>query len=403
MKAGYDHPMRSAAAVADGLQHGVLRHGVPSLDGLRAVSIALVVLSHTKSLVPASVAHSGLFRYVIGGGLHGVQIFFVISGYLITTLLLREFESTGGVSMRHFYARRALRIFPPFYLFLGVVVVLWIAGIQTQDASTFLSAATYMIVYYPNPQGWMLQHTWSLSIEEQFYLLWPAVFVFAWRRGVAARAAIAILIAMPIARGIIAFAATARAMDHLRLIVNMSAIDTLMAGCLLAMLAKNIRWRRWCERWMMGWCAVGALVIGFIVVPYAQAKLAGTELEAYGFALGYSATALAIGTIVAYLVRAPQSIAGRVLNFSPVRHLGVISYSIYLWQQAFTNNPTRFGLWTYALILLVAEGSFWLVERPLMRVRARFKPNHYPLDRAEFTSSAARVSVSGVSPNASIQ
>src|SRR5208282_4325811 len=104
-------------------------HDIPSLDGLRALSIAIVILSHTKSLLPSPIANSGLFRYVIGGGLHGVQIFFVISGYLITTLLLREYNRTGSVSFKRFYARRALRIFPAFYIYLAVLAILWIAGL----------------------------------------------------------------------------------------------------------------------------------------------------------------------------------------------------------------------------------------------------------------------------------
>src|SRR5215475_8179567 len=113
-----------SAAVATSRANTATGHDIPSLDGLRAVSIAIVVLSHTKPLLPAVIVNSGLFRYGIGGGLHGVQVFFVISGYLITTLLLREFDSSGDVSLRRFYARRALRIFPPFYLYLGVLGLL---------------------------------------------------------------------------------------------------------------------------------------------------------------------------------------------------------------------------------------------------------------------------------------
>ena len=137
------------------------RHDIPSLDGLRAVSIVIVILSHTKALLPAAVTRTGLFRYLIGGGLHGVQIFFAISGYLITTLLLREFKETNTISLRRFYARRALRIFPPFYAYLAVLGVLWIAGTIPQHWPTFLAAATYSITYLPDPRGWFLMHTWS--------------------------------------------------------------------------------------------------------------------------------------------------------------------------------------------------------------------------------------------------
>ena len=378
-------------------------HDIPSLDGLRAIAISIVVLSHTKSLLPAVAAQSGLFRYSIGGGLLGVQIFFVISGYLITTLLLREIDRTGSVSISRFFARRALRIFPPFYLYLVVVAILWIAGIRVQDASTFLSAATYTIIYHPNPQGWLVQHSWSLSIEEQFYLLWPVVLVIALHRGIEKRLAVSILIAMPVVRGLIAAAAMMQKEDHHRLIVNISSIDMLVAGCLLALMAKSGQWRRWFERWITGWPVFVVSVLGLLTVPYIQTKSAGTALNPFAVALGYSATAFVIGAIVEYLVRTPPSIAGRILKFSLVRHIGVISYSIYLWQQMFTSNPTRFGLATYAFIFIAAEGSFWLLERPLSRFRARNKSGYYSPATTERTSSVARVNVSGASPNASIQ
>ncbi len=378
-------------------------HDIPSLDGLRAIAIAIVVLSHTKSLMTPTIAQSGLFRYLIGGGLHGVQIFFVISGYLITILLLRELNRTGSVSLSRFYVRRALRIFPPFYLYLGVIALLWVTGLHLQDGSTFLSAASYTIIYHPNPKGWMLQHAWSLSIEEQFYLLWPAMLVFAFRRGVARRAAVLILILMPIARGVVEVVSRTQAADHQRLIVNISSIDMLVTGCLLALLATSSRWRAWCERWITGRSALCAVVLGFVVLPYAGTKLTGTAVGAYALAFGYSATACAIGSIVEYTVRNPESIAGQILNLSPIRHIGVISYSVYLWQQIFTSNPARFGWMTYVLIFVTAEASYWLLERPLIRVRARFNPGLYSPARAEHTNSPARLSVSGASPNASIQ
>jgi peptidoglycan/LPS O-acetylase OafA/YrhL len=138
-------------------------------------------------------------------------------------------------------------------------------------------------------------------------------------------------------------------------------------------------------------------------LPYAETKLAGTFAGGFAVALGYTATACAIVVVLEYLVRAPQSIAGRVLNSNPARHIGVISYSIYLWQQIFTSDPVRLGWWTYVFIFIVAEASYWLLERPLGRVRARLSSVGYAPDGAERTRSSARVRVSGASPKASIQ
>lgn len=348
-----------------------VRHDIPSLDGLRALSIAIVVLSHTRSLLPPPVANSGPFRYVIGGGIHGVQVFFVISGYLITMLLVREFDRTGDISLRRFYARRILRIFPAFYIYMGVVGVLWVFGIEEQDLSTFISAATYTIIYHPRPQGWLLQHAWSLSIEEQFYLLWPAVLLIAYRRRFATRVAAGVFALMPIVRILVLSLSGRLVADHNRLIVNSSSIDMLMMGCLLALLSSNPRWRRWCERCITAGAVMWLVVFGMVMVPYADAKLVHSSLAPASVVFGFSVTAISIGAGLEYLVRAPPSIMGRMLNVGAVRHLGTISYSIYLWQQLFTGESIRLGVLTYGLILITAELSFWLIERPILRIRAR--------------------------------
>ena len=122
---------------------------------------------------------------------------------------------------------------------------------------------------------------------------------------------------------------------------------------------------------MRGWVVAALFVFGLIVVPYASAKLAGSVAEPAVLAVGYSITALAVGAAMEYVVRRPESGVGRVLNLGVVRHLGIISYSVYLWQQIFTGSQARLGLLTYALILAAAEVSYWLIEKPSARLRAR--------------------------------
>ena len=368
--ARYDCAMGSPAVVEARTEQSRGQR-ISSLDGLRAVSIVLVVLSHTKSLLPATLTQSGLFRYLVGGGLHGVQVFFVISGYLITLLLLREIERTADISLKSFYVRRIFRIFPAFYAYLAAIAVLWIAGWTRQDGRTFLAAASYTIVYLPHPQGWLVQHAWSLSIEEQFYLIWPVLLLISHRRGFLLKLAIGLLAAMPALRSLIAFHASAGALEHNRLLVNLSSIDMLMMGCLLALLSGRKNWRAWCERWMRGWPVAALAFSGLVLVPYAGAKLGGSEGGLFAEVLGFSVTALAIGAATEYVVRKPESAAGRVLNTSAMRHIGLISYSIYLWQQLFTASDTKLGLLTFPLILITAEISFRLIERPAMRFRAR--------------------------------
>lgn len=344
-------------------------HDIPSLDGLRAVSIAIVVLSHTRSLLPPRLVNAGLFRYAIGGGLHGVQIFFVLSGYLITTLLQREDERTGAVSFRRFYARRALRIFPAFYVYLAVVGVLWIGGAIPEHGPSFLAAATYTMAYLAHPQGWPLLHTWSLSVEEQFYLLWPALLVFAMRRAISLRIVWGVLAAMPAVRIVLASVMAQTG----GVIVMSGSIDMLMTGCLLALMKDKEVWQRFRQRYLHGWSVAALLAVGLVAVPYAGVKIVHGVGGAAVIALGTTVTALAIGSLVAYVVERPRSIAGRFLNLRPMRHVGLISYSIYLWQQLITAESAQFGYGVYALILGAGELSFQLIERPVTRLRERLK------------------------------
>jgi peptidoglycan/LPS O-acetylase OafA/YrhL len=347
-------------------------HDIPSLDGLRAVSIAVVVLAHTKALLPAAIVNSGPFRYLIGGGLHGVEAFFVVSGYLITTLLIREFERAGRISLKSFYARRTLRIFPPFYAYLAVLALLWIAGIVREDPSTFASAATYTIVYHSHPQGWLVEHAWSLSIEEQFYFIWPVMLLIALRRRHALGLALLIFTGMPILRAIYMLTRHSPA-EHDRLIATSSSIDMVIIGCLLALVGRSIRFRGWCERWTNAPTVAALAVAGLLLVPYAAAKLSTTRYSVICLALGYTITALSLAAVLEYVVRRPRSVAGRVLNLPALVHLGVISYSVYLWQQLFTGFQSSLLILTYPLILVAAEFSFWLIEKPSMSIRARLK------------------------------
>ncbi|MGA2728769.1 MAG: acyltransferase [Terracidiphilus sp.] len=345
--------------------HDVPSHDIPSLDGLRALSIAIVILSHTKSLLPSPIANSGLFRYVIGGGLHGVQIFFVISGYLITTLLLREYDRTGSVSFKRFYARRALRIFPPFYVYFAVLTVLWITGLIPEHWPTYLASATYTFVYLPNPHGWYVEHAWSLSIEEQFYLLWPALLLFAHRRAKSIPLALAVIALMPFVRIVLYLAAP----NPERVLVTSSSADTLMVGCLLALLGNRPAWQQAHRRFLNAWTAAVLLATGFLLVPYLSAKLTSGIATILVIAFGNTLTTLSIGGILIYVIDNPQALAGRFLNLRLICHLGVISYSLYLWQQIFTGNPTHMHLSVYLLILAAAELSFWLIEKPAMHLR----------------------------------
>src|SRR5579862_2112977 len=118
---------------------------IPSLDGLRACSVAMVIVSHYLAY-----GSDPRFRFpkISWLGFSGVDVFFVISGFLITGLLVRESDKTGNISLRNFYFRRFFRIFPPFYVFMLVIAILWAKGIVTTTVPAFVSAATYTSNYW---------------------------------------------------------------------------------------------------------------------------------------------------------------------------------------------------------------------------------------------------------------
>src|ERR1700728_1401265 len=174
---------------------------IPSLDGLRAISILLVVVAHSSENFSRWIKLP-LGTYLLFGHL-GVSVFFVISGFLITSLLLKEWNATGTVGLKRFYVRRAFRIFPPFYLYLGIILVLVLAGVFHTSLRAFFFAAIYCTDYYLGPGSWFvgLQHIWSLSVEEQFYLLWPAALLLLGKRKAVYLAGFLILIS-PLLRGV---------------------------------------------------------------------------------------------------------------------------------------------------------------------------------------------------------
>ncbi|MBV8318265.1 MAG: acyltransferase [Planctomycetaceae bacterium] len=165
-------------------------------------------------------------------GMVGVQCFFAISGFLITTLLLRETGRTGGVSLGGFYQRRALRIFPAYFAYLGVLFLMTRFGSLELARHDWLAALTYTVNYVDHP-AWEVNHVWSLSLEEQFYLIWPLAFMAFGPRG--GRVGLPVFLALaPVFR----VAARVWFRDHAALGYSstLTGMDSIVAGCLLALL-----------------------------------------------------------------------------------------------------------------------------------------------------------------------
>ena len=337
---------------------------IPSLDGLRACSVAIVIVSHSLAYGPGRVG-----RFLLGPlshlGTSGVDVFFVISGFLITGLLLRELEAQGNISLQRFYFRRFFRIFPPFYFFLGVVAILWAAKIVSIAVPGFISAATYTSDYWGGP-AWILGHTWSLSLEEQFYLLWPPCIAFLGKQK-----------STYIALGVIGLSPIVRFLNYVLApplrgstgFMLHTRLDMIMFGCAIALLWKNRRFHEWVDRFLHPVLFAFAAIYIVVLAPFLSARFEAW----YDWPIGYTLRGLLISLVMLYAVKKPESRPGRFLNLAPMKHVGVISYSVYLWQQVFMGTFGGFFPVNLIPTFAAAELSYRLIERPSFRLRDRLE------------------------------
>jgi peptidoglycan/LPS O-acetylase OafA/YrhL len=313
---------------------------IPSLDGLRAVSILFVLVAH---LSPPLNLNFPLATF-------GVHTFFVISGFLITSLLQKEYERNGRISLSAFYRRRCFRIFPAAYVY-----ILLIALLIPACRSSLPYALTYTVSYNVDGVASQFIHLWSLSIEEQFYFVWPLALVLCFRR----RAFVA--------WSVMLLAALFRAVVALRLIhvpatsLHFSppgAMDSIAAGCLLAIYETKIRDR-------FGWMSEFPVIA--IAVPLTAWVLAE---------VCFSGIASVIWGIVPLLVACAIFLAIEredwILNNQVAVGIGTLSYSLYLWQQPFMVEHIFPVPWSLAMIFACALGSYVLVERPAITIGKHF-------------------------------
>ncbi len=323
------------------------------------MSISFVLASH--ALGPSLPRLGNVHLESVIAGL-GVRTFFVISGFLITSLLLDETTTTGTVSLRRFYLRRTLRIFPPFYLYVAFIGCAAAAGWLVLERFDLLAASTYTTNYH-RARAWYLGHAWSLSVEEQFYLLWPFLLKALGPKR-AATVALATVATAPLLRIGLMIAA-----PSLRLGIGETfptVADAIATGCLLACwrghfneIPRLANWLRGRRFWLIPLVGLGA------------ASIPSAKLSCF---IGETITNVAIALLIERVVRAPDTGFGQLLNTRPMVFIGTISYSLYIWQQPFLHEgstlvlrPVLLGL---ALVFALALASHYLVERPTLRLRA---------------------------------
>jgi peptidoglycan/LPS O-acetylase OafA/YrhL len=205
-------------------------------------------------------------------------------------------------------------------------------------------------------------------VEEQFYLLWPAVLLLLGKRKATWAAALLIVLS-PFIRLATYFLLVPQ---HRAMVDRMfhSSIDTIMFGCLLALVWDTEFFRRLVPLLSSGWCLAGSLLFLLLLDPLLESHFYGR----YSLLLGMTLEGASISTLTVAVVSRPSTLAGRILNTAALRHLGVISYSLYLWQSIFTTGNTRYFPLNVVAALGCAELSYWAIEKPSLRLRDRLNP-----------------------------
>ena len=277
---------------------------LPQLDGLRALAVTLVLVHHF--ITPVEFA-----------GHVGVDVFFVLSGYLITSILLVESAKYGRIRLKRFYVRRAIRLYPPLLLVIAVLVVpgVVLAPSLLRFAAETLFAVTYttpVAIELVNNASWMWRHTWSLGVEEIFYLLWPLLLIVATRLGWRLRTRAAVALGTGAAMTAVQVLTT---LDGDRMSVLLRA-GGLFFGCAVALYLHGSE-RSFRSAW--GWAGLG-LIAASVVLSTA------TQNDAIGVLL------TVVGTTMALLHAVTgRSALTRALSVPPLAYTGKISYELYLW------------------------------------------------------------------------
>lgn len=336
---------------------------LPALDGLRAVAVFIVI-----------AYHAGLIQGIPGD--LGVTLFFVLSGFLITWLLLREFAATESISIRKFYARRALRIFPAYYVFILFSLALDTALGHRWSFGLITVAFTYLVNYYNAFLGHpttSIAHAWSLAVEEQFYLLWPLACLALLRRSreSAARAVAFVIVA------VVAWRSALFLIFHAPTSYVYNAFDTrcdaLAIGCFLA-LSSERKWLHGLEQRVRSSSLLPLVTLGLIWLSRHYGS------SDYHYSIGMTVDAALIALFIIQMLGVSTSPLWSWLNHPVTRWLGLISYPSYLYhewglsvgERVLPHAPKLLTFAVgYAATLCFAWGSYRIIERPFLAIKDR--------------------------------
>jgi peptidoglycan/LPS O-acetylase OafA/YrhL len=348
---------------------------IGGLDFIRALAVSLVIWGHaSENRFTDTPALAGL----------GVTIFFVLSGFLITRLLLAEYAAKGCIDLLEFYRRRVARLMPIFYLFLGIGLgILWLNS-RAIPWGPVIASMLYVLNYYQAFTGAhtnLVSHCWSLAVEEQFYLLWPALMMFTLRRRWnLAKVLVAIVLAVWGWRWFVAYS-DPRSADYLYRALETRA-DELAIGCLLAALTC-------CAGWRTRLAALNKVpILGLLLAACLYGiTTSGSASNTFKYGWEFAAQPLLIAPLLVMIIMrsARPGLVAAAINNRLIVHIGQISYCMYLFHgligftvqrivEAHTHSFWAGFLAECAAIALFASASFRWFEQPIRRWMLR-KPS----------------------------
>lgn len=359
----------------------------PALDGLRGIAVLSVLALHALIPPPPIAFIRDHMRTVWMGGFLGVDMFFVLSGFLITALMIQEMDRTGTVSLTRFYIRRALRLLPVLFVFL-VVGLLFVIIFRSADEQVVANHdALKVMAYIPNylPIGTTaFRHTWSLGVEEQFYLIWPGLLLtLLWllRRLKIDKRWLVLILAIGVCCVVLerAYLYSVEGEGRVYQALDTRA-DSLLCGCIVGLLAA----------WDMIPKArkiinvLGVLSAFFLLVMFLHAYSSAPYLYKGVLTL----VAVAVSLIIVMLITSPPRWFLWLMEIPALVWIGRISYGIYLWHgivyyQIFSLFPqVPFApVLKIGLTIIIAAVSFYLLEQPFLRLKDRFEPSGRMLNR----------------------
>lgn len=331
----------------------------PSLDGLRAIAVLLVMLVHAHFFL----GHNGQI---------GVSVFFTLSGFLITTLLMEEYDKRNDISLKGFYIRRTMRLFPALYLLIGAILIYALFVVSNNGLKQTLLKEIYPASLYVYNISWtwgwgktaeLLGHTWSLAVEEQFYLVWPWIILWVMRKNATQLLLWILLAFIPISWYL-------SGTNMYPQLVKDVVRESIFIGCLGALL-----YRKGYLKKIPSFVAVLSLgiilVVGILACPPDCPIVSKGHIPFHLPLKFFNLAAVLSLLVIAGLLCHPQSLLHRLLSYQPMVFVGKISYALYLWHvpvfRWFADNKTLPGSVAFILKFVVtficALISWYLIEK----------------------------------------